>query len=586
MPAGLCDNPPVYPDKHLFCRSAVVILFVLSALGGARASTPPSRPQAVTPGAATADHSKFEILRRDFASGPEVTAACLTCHTEAAKQIMKTSHWTWICPRAKKELYEREHIAVGKAEHIINNFCIALPSNEPRCTSCHAGYGWQDRSFDFTDETLVDCLVCHEQTGTYKKFPTAAGHVIYDSTPVSRREWPKGSGNFWEPVNLSEAAQSVASPTRRNCGSCHFFGGGGEGVKHGDMDVTLEGPDRELDVHMAEEGVNFQCVQCHTTKEHKVAGRCFEIPAYDKREYVLRGIETNLLACESCHTSKPHRNPDAGLFKNGKLNDHSDKVSCQACHIPSMAPRRATVTWWDWSMAGDKSRKPEEIPGTGRTDYDFRKGEFIWVKNAVPEYVWFNGEVRHTFMGDTIDDSTPHRENCAQPHGDYDKLDPDRAAVSINRVQTGYDDPRARIWPTKIMRGIQPYDPVNKTLVVPKLFPGAGDDKGDAYWKTFDWGRSISAGMAYAGLPYSGEFGWIQTEMIWPLKHMVAPKEKALACTECHSRDGRLRQLSGFYMPGRDRSRFVDAIGILMVFGGVVVSLGHGVARIALRGRR
>ena len=37
---------------------------------------------------------------------------CLSCHTEAAKQVMRTSHWTWICPRAKEELAEREHIAV------------------------------------------------------------------------------------------------------------------------------------------------------------------------------------------------------------------------------------------------------------------------------------------------------------------------------------------------------------------------------------------------------------------------------------------------------------------------------------------
>jgi hypothetical protein len=66
---------------------------------------------------------------------------------------------------------------------------------------------------------------------------------------------------------------------------------------------------------------------------------------------------------------------------------------------------------------------------------------------------------------------------------------------------------------------------------------------------------------------------------------MVAPKEKALSCTECHSKDGRLRLLSGFYMPGRDRSRIVDLLGILMVFGSVVVSLAHGAARIKFRNR-
>ena len=43
----------------------------------------------------TADHTKFKELQRTFASGPEVTKACLACHTEAAKQIHRTKHWTW-----------------------------------------------------------------------------------------------------------------------------------------------------------------------------------------------------------------------------------------------------------------------------------------------------------------------------------------------------------------------------------------------------------------------------------------------------------------------------------------------------------
>ena len=43
----------------------------------------------------TADHSKFEQLKGPFPDGPSVTKACLECHTEAAKQLHKTSHWTW-----------------------------------------------------------------------------------------------------------------------------------------------------------------------------------------------------------------------------------------------------------------------------------------------------------------------------------------------------------------------------------------------------------------------------------------------------------------------------------------------------------
>ena len=42
----------------------------------------------------TADHSKFKELDKNFKTGPEVTKACLSCHTEAAKQVHKTPHWT------------------------------------------------------------------------------------------------------------------------------------------------------------------------------------------------------------------------------------------------------------------------------------------------------------------------------------------------------------------------------------------------------------------------------------------------------------------------------------------------------------
>ena len=43
----------------------------------------------------TADHSKFKELQREFKSGPELTKACLSCHTEAAGQIHRTKHWKW-----------------------------------------------------------------------------------------------------------------------------------------------------------------------------------------------------------------------------------------------------------------------------------------------------------------------------------------------------------------------------------------------------------------------------------------------------------------------------------------------------------
>jgi hypothetical protein len=165
----------------------------------------------------TADHSKHSILQQEFQSGTQVTQACLSCHPEAASQFQKPIHWSWLDPKVAEQ--ER----IGKAGITINNFCIAIHGNEPRCTSCHAGYGWKDQSFGFSDQSKVDCLVCHEQIGTYKKFAAGAGN------PVAKPTVLKGNGKTYLPPDWNKVAQSVGRPTRKNCGTCHFFGGGGDG---------------------------------------------------------------------------------------------------------------------------------------------------------------------------------------------------------------------------------------------------------------------------------------------------------------------------------------------------------------------
>ena len=64
----------------------------------------------------TADHTKHKILQQEFTSGPEVTKACLSCHSEAAAQFHKTIHWTWLDPATT------ESKVLGKGGLSINNF--------------------------------------------------------------------------------------------------------------------------------------------------------------------------------------------------------------------------------------------------------------------------------------------------------------------------------------------------------------------------------------------------------------------------------------------------------------------------------
>jgi octaheme c-type cytochrome (tetrathionate reductase family) len=492
----------------------------------------------------TADHSKFEVLKQPFENGPEVTKACLSCHTEAAKQIQKTIHWRWICPADPDK-------NLGKAGLVVNNFCVSVPSNEPRCTSCHIGYGWKDKNFDLTAQERVDCLICHDQTGAYVKFPTGAGNP-----PSKDKKFP-GNGKMYYAPDWNKVAQSVGRPTRRNCGVCHFFGGGGEGVKHGDLDASMFKPNKALDVHMAIGGENFNCTRCHTTEKHAIAGRCYKTPAADDRRSLLDFDMIKRITCYSCHSEKPHE-------EGSKANDHTDKVACQTCHISEFARVNSTKMSWDWSKAGDRNEKGKPIvkKKDGRPVYHGKKGAFVWAKNVKPEYYWFNGVIRNVLL--------------------TDKIDPGKT-VNLNYPEGDYSDPDARIYPFKVHRGKQPYDKVHKTMVVPKLFGPKGSG---SYWTEYDWKKAISAGMDYVDLPFSGEYDFVETEYVFQTTHMVAPKENALACTECHSKQGRLANLTGFYMPGRDANGILNVVGWACVIVSLIAVFGHGFGRLVTRRRR
>ena len=159
----------------------VVPAVVLAAGAFAQPAVPPDQPLP----ASTADHAKFDELDGPFASGPEVTKACL---------------------------------------------------------ACHAGYGWEDEeTFDVTDQTAMDCVVCHDTTGTDVKAPAGASRPVLDE-PVTHY------GETLEPVDLARGARNVGPTSAETCGSCHFYGGGGDNVKHGDLSSALVDPPVALDV--------------------------------------------------------------------------------------------------------------------------------------------------------------------------------------------------------------------------------------------------------------------------------------------------------------------------------------------------
>ena len=415
-----------------------------------------------------------ELVKLEGNISPEdVTKNCLSCHEKEGEAILKTSHWNWHGASPYTVGHEKR-TDLGKKSNTINNFCINVNGNWPECTSCHIGYGWEDENFDFKDMTKIDCLVCHDTTGKYKKAPPAAG------MPVKN-------------LDLISIAQNVGRPSRDTCGmNCHFMGGGGDAVKHGDMSSHLSSPDKNHDVHMgvAGGGLDFKCQDCHKTRNHMISGRSISVPAAEGD-----------LSCEYCHTDKPHIGSE---LIDHHLNKHTQHIACQTCHIPIYSKKNPTKVYWDWSDAG-KDIKPSKDK-YGKPTFDKKKGSFQWKEAVKPEYMWYDGTVKRYLLGDKINGN---------------------GVTELTKPMGAFNDPSSKIYPFKVHRGKQISDAVHKRLLAPKLWKG--------YWDHWDWDKASFDGMKAANMEYSGKHEFVETSMYWGLTHEVVPKEQALSCAECHA---------------------------------------------------
>ncbi|MGB5490577.1 MAG: tetrathionate reductase family octaheme c-type cytochrome [Woeseiaceae bacterium] len=424
----------------------------------------------------------------------EGTKSCLNCHGKIADDVITTGHFKWEGVSSNIENFEG---GIHGKKDIINNFCIAIPSNEGRCTQCHIGYDYKDATYDFSNPDSVDCLVCHDQTGTYSKAPTTAG------LPAAG-------------VDLSLVAQSVAEnsgmPTIDNCIDCHALAGGGDNVKHGDLSLSLADTTRDFDVHMGTDGGNLECVACHQVKRdtdgnllsHGIGG----MPYHSVDEGVMK-------QCDDCHGDRFNIHIGTTVEPVIALAGH-DKLACQVCHIPAFARNTSTKVEWYWEDAGQNIDPIPVDPATGRPTYDKKKGTFVWANDVRPTLRFFNGKYSKFLIGDNDTYSTLPAM-LAEPQGDYTDTD-------------------AMIYPFKKMIGNQPADAVNQTMLVPHLFGMAGGP--NPYWGVFDWNLALVDGATITGQPYSGSFEFVDTEMYLSVNHEVAPKEQAYgmdgACGDCH----------------------------------------------------
>jgi hypothetical protein len=234
---------------------------------------------------------------------------------------------------------------------------------------------------------------------------------------------------------------------------------------------------------------NMVCIDCHRTQKHRIPGQAMSVS-------VGLGLR---VACTDCHEQKPHRDV--------RLNEHTASVACTTCHIPWLAPDSATKMAWDWSTAGRDTNE------TDTHVYMKEKGSFNYQTHVMPEYYWFDGRAERYLKGDPV-----------QPG----------QVVELNRPLGLRGGKASQIVPFKVHRGKQPFDTQNLVLLVAQTYGKNG------YWTTFDWDSALRFGASAAGLPFSGNFGFIATRMYWPISHMVAPADRALGCIDCHSENGRL----------------------------------------------
>jgi hypothetical protein len=273
----------------------------------------------------------------------------------------------------------------------------------------------------------------------------------------------------------------IRKPGKNACLNCHTKAGGGDNFKRGDISEAHRNATPALDVHMApssQGGAGLECTGCHTTIGHRMAGR-----GVDMRE---RDSET-LLACSNCHTSLPH--------DDTQLNNHTARVACNVCHVPTFARAAPTDMRRDWSLPGEIS------PVTRLWEPNM-----VLQANVTPVYRFFNGRSRF------YEFATP-----AVPQANGLVL---MAGPLGSRTDAG-----AKITAMKRHTGRQPIDPTTGYLLPLKI---------GIFFETGNVANAVNAGIAAMPGWTNNGYEFAETERYLGLYHEVAPASQALSCSSCH----------------------------------------------------
>lgn len=290
-----------------------------------------------------------QSLTGPFADARAVTEQCLSCHARQGKDILQSSHWTW----ERTRLISGENRTYAKKTGL-TTFAVSVTANPSRCMTCHISTNLLSGRHDPNSAADIDCLVCHDTTGTYQRVLGA---------PVNT-------------VDLARVAANVGTPRPANCLTCHGRECGLTGLSgHGGFDE---------DVHLNHNSANFSCQQCHPgTGKHAM------------QRQVTQGKETpKTTGCTSCHSADPHYRK--------QLNTHARTISCQTCHIPLLGRTTPVLISWNWLLR----------PGLTVHQHTDRPVPFLnadgltLAANLLPSLLWDNGGDQIYERGVRIDPAT------------------------------------------------------------------------------------------------------------------------------------------------------------------------------------
>ena len=432
-------------------------------------ATPTATPSPTNPPLYTSHAGRFAAY--------EGSKTCNTCHAQESKEVHGSLHYQWQAPAPHVP-----GLTTGGKLGAINDFCgypdmnwLSILTNldgqptDGGCATCHAGMGARPAAEQTTAQLEnIDCLICHSDT--YKR------KVINDNGVFKLAPAPERMS-----VPLLEAITDIKKPSKTTCLTCHLGSGGGPNNKRGDLEPAHLDPSRNLDVHMASEvngGAGLVCQSCHTTQDHKIAGRGSD----------MRGTDLDVpVRCENCHASTPH--------DSGDINKHTAKIECSVCHIPAFARETSTDMFRDF-------REVEELPS--RRLYE---PKITREANVIPQYRWFNGTSTFYEFGDPVTYQSNGRVLMSGPLGDV-------------------NDVNSKLFGFKYHTAMQAYDPVSQRILPMKM---------GILFQDGDVDRAIREGAAAAGWNLPQDYEFIPTDRWLSINHEVAPHDQALQCDTCHA---------------------------------------------------